>query len=247
MMFITLLSLYGLFLFLSIEQITFLAEEDGPIEWFGAFSLLLSAIFFFMSFRRSKRGNDFLFIKPQKNIFLLLLGLLMLFGFLEEISWGQRIFQVPTPAFLEEANNQREINIHNLKTFMGFPLNSNFLLTLFWLSFCCLVPVLYYLVPPLKRFFDRINLPIVPLFISFFFVLNYIVSIITPSLNQTDIIPISDVVEAKESYISFLFFIISVWHYDFLQIHQEAVYSSSSSLQTSLSEKDNIKSKSSAS
>ena len=32
----------------------------------------------------------------------------------EEISWGQRIFNIETPGFLAEANAQKETNLHNL-------------------------------------------------------------------------------------------------------------------------------------
>ncbi len=32
----------------------------------------------------------------------------------EEISWGQRIFNIETPWFLAEANAEKETNLHNL-------------------------------------------------------------------------------------------------------------------------------------
>ena len=36
---------------------------------------------------------------------------------MEEISWGQRIFDIDTPEALKEVNVQKEINIHNLVFF----------------------------------------------------------------------------------------------------------------------------------
>ena len=33
----------------------------------------------------------------------------------EEISWGQRIFDITPPEILEEINVQNEINLHNMK------------------------------------------------------------------------------------------------------------------------------------
>ena len=47
--------------------------------------------------------------------FTVLIGLGMLFGAGEEISWGQRIFHLTTPDTLEKYNHQGEINLHNLQ------------------------------------------------------------------------------------------------------------------------------------
>ena len=37
-----------------------------------------------------------------------------LFIAFEEISWGQRLFDIPTPRVLELHNNQKELNLHNV-------------------------------------------------------------------------------------------------------------------------------------
>ena len=37
----------------------------------------------------------------------------------EEISWGQRILNIQTPTFIADANNQSELNFHNLHIFSG--------------------------------------------------------------------------------------------------------------------------------
>src|SRR5688500_16187413 len=37
-----------------------------------------------------------------------------LFGAGEEISWGQRVFDIETPSSLMERNAQKELNLHNL-------------------------------------------------------------------------------------------------------------------------------------
>lgn len=44
----------------------------------------------------------------------MLLAAICLFGAGEEISWGQRVFDIQTPAALAERNAQRELNLHNL-------------------------------------------------------------------------------------------------------------------------------------
>ena len=50
----------------------------------------------------------------SKNIGIILFSIIFFFGFGEEISWGQRIFNVETPDFFIENNLQSETNIHNL-------------------------------------------------------------------------------------------------------------------------------------
>jgi hypothetical protein len=40
-------------------------------------------------------------------------------SFGEEISWGQRIFGIETPAFIADANRQSELNFHNLYALSG--------------------------------------------------------------------------------------------------------------------------------
>ena len=42
------------------------------------------------------------------------IALLFFFGAGEEISWGQRIFEIETPRFFAEKNIQNEMNLHNL-------------------------------------------------------------------------------------------------------------------------------------
>src|SRR5690606_8892153 len=45
---------------------------------------------------------------------LALVALVCLFGAGEEISWGQRVFDIETPQSLMERNAQQEMNLHNL-------------------------------------------------------------------------------------------------------------------------------------
>ncbi len=45
---------------------------------------------------------------------LILAGFMFLFGAGEEISWGQRIFNIETPEFFKKHNAQKEMNLHNL-------------------------------------------------------------------------------------------------------------------------------------
>ena len=123
--------------------------------------------------------------RKRRNIWFLLLALLFFFGGGEEISWGQRIFGWDTPQAFEQANIQRETNIHNLKIFNRSDANWNgktgaaeFLsaermFSLFWLGFCILTPIAYACIPPLRRLLDRLRMPIVPLTLGELFLVNY--------------------------------------------------------------------------
>ena len=88
-------------LFLIFEQ------EDGLIETLQVVLLFLST---FLSAILSK-----LFFK-KNNVLSLLFGILAMGFFFvasEEISWGQRIFDIETPKEYAELNTQGEITLHN--------------------------------------------------------------------------------------------------------------------------------------
>jgi len=93
--------------------ISLAGKEDGLVETAGTILFLLSSLMFFMTFSRNK------------NFFIPLLGCFFLLCFLEEISWGQRIFNMDTPQSLKNINVQKEINIHNLKIFEGLNKDGN--------------------------------------------------------------------------------------------------------------------------
>ena len=207
---------YSLFFLLPNEQLISLTEEDGIVEWTGAVFLFLAAVFFFLSYWKNQHRNNFRWFKTSKNIFYLLLGILFLFGFFEEISWGQRIFNISTPEALKKINNQDEITIHNLYFFFeedGWKkyLNENKLLTIFWFSFCILVPVLNKTSRLFRRIFTKLNLPVPPLFVSALFLLNYLLVKLTQW--NTPIELGAPLVELKETDVSFLFFVTALWFF----------------------------------
>ncbi len=111
------LAVAGSFLFFAVvlsrvNPAAFASEftvEDGFTEWVTAITLFAV---FCLSVRR--------FVVARRNFglrgrfTLLLLIALFLFGAGEEISWGQRIFDIETPQILVERNAQKEMNLHNL-------------------------------------------------------------------------------------------------------------------------------------
>ena len=83
--------------------------EDGFIEWMTSITLFGAFCF---SVHRLVTAHR-LFALRGKFI-LLLVALVCLFGAGEEISWGQRVFDIETPTSLRERNAQKELNLHNL-------------------------------------------------------------------------------------------------------------------------------------
>ena len=144
-----------------------------------------------------------------------------MFVCLEEISWGQRIFGFQTPEGIRDINAQREFNIHNLrifhgktetgdrKSFWGLLLNMDRLFSMFWFSFCCLIPVIYRFSAPMRDFLDRIRMPIVPIFLAAIFIFNYVTTKILEMVIDSQIH--HSIVEIKESNIAMLFFVLALW------------------------------------
>lgn len=164
------------FLLLDKNIVESLTREDGLVETLGAISLLLASFFFFLNFKR------------KKNIFYLFFGMLFLFGFLEEISWGQRILGYETPKFFHKYNLQNEVNIHNLKwfhgrdiygakkSFWGKLINLDRLFSMFWLCYFVVIPISVKISSKIAKLIRNFPFPIVPVFIGFLFLMNYICS-----------------------------------------------------------------------
>ncbi len=77
--------------------------EDFYGEWAQVF---LFAAVFILSLKLA-------FARSRFRIFFILLALACFFTFMEEISWGQRIFDIQTPDFFKKHNLQGETNLHN--------------------------------------------------------------------------------------------------------------------------------------
>jgi hypothetical protein len=112
----------AIFIFLQEVYPDFLhsiVQEDGLIENLTAIFFGLSSFAFTIFAYRSA----FLKEKTRLGYFMVISWILLMFVFAgEEISWGQRIFDIETPSALKEINLQEEINIHNIEivdTFLG--------------------------------------------------------------------------------------------------------------------------------
>lgn len=209
---------------LSDSQAIALGREDGLIESTGATLYFFASCLFFAAWLNSSgSGNDFGRIKTVRNLFFLLLAVLFLICAGEEISWGQRIFNWQSPQFLLEENAQEETNLHNIrlfhamnpdgsrKSFMAMLLNMSRLLSIFWLSFCVIVPLIDRYSSRARSFFHKIGLPIAPLWLSalffshavfFHFMFNFSAGMPTGVLNTMN--------ELKESNYAFMFAVLGL-------------------------------------
>ncbi len=195
------------------------AEEDGPIETLGAVWLVVAAFCLLYQF--------FLGVEREgaralvRNAWLPLLALLFIFIAGEEISWGQRIFDFDTPAALA-GNRQGESNIHNLEIFHGVTaegerktgsLASLFvmdrLFTMFWLSWCLLLPLAWRRPALARRLLTRLRLPMPTVAFGLLFVAVYLA---TKTLDVTvAALDSHTLVETKEAALESLLGMVGVW------------------------------------
>ena len=187
----------------------------------GALYFFITSILCFVLFKLSRKGNDFRLIRTNKNIFYLLLGIAFLFAAGEEISWGQRIFNIPVPKAWETINAQKELTIHNLNFLQGgnvhpflnvIDLTSmNTLFLLFSLGLCFFIPLLNKFNQKFSKWQKQIGLPLVPIKIGIIFAVSFLFStIIRFYFSYMHLVLRADS-EIRESIWAFLFLIIAVF------------------------------------
>ena len=144
----------------------FLIREDGPYETLSAFFYFVSVLLFFYLFWKypidiKRKKSHF-----KRNIFYLFLSVILLFVFLEELSWGQRIFQFETPTHLRELNIQNSTNIHNLKWF-HYIIHRVAIGTL--MIYFVIIPLLNMLIVPFRSLLEKVAFPVPSFMVSLFF------------------------------------------------------------------------------
>jgi len=192
------------FLFLDTDTLAFLTEEDSLFENVSAFFFLITSLLFFITYSTNVSGSRIFGFKLKRNIYYLLLGFLFLFGFFEEISWGQRILSIETPEKIAAINIQGEINFHNLKG-----VDMSLIFSLFWLCYCFIIPLICkFQVVKVRKYLRTINLPLIPFWIGILFPINYIISKIVQY--NSDLVA-NPIVELKEY--NFAVFFSSICNY----------------------------------
>lgn len=138
----------------SPSWLTDLTREDGWIESLSAIFYLLASIFCFGGIRKYHSPRKFWIF------WCLLFGALFLAIAGEEISWGQRLFNIAPPPELEAINVQQELNLHNID---GIHQHIRLFALIFVAIFGCLMPIFDRYSRSFHLFSQKLALPIYPL------------------------------------------------------------------------------------
>jgi hypothetical protein len=136
----------------------FYTKEDGFAEYGTAFLLFSSSILLISRFIKLQ--------KYKKNLWklgILAIALVFIFGAGEEISWGQRIFNIESSDYFKENNAQAETNLHNLVV-GGKKVNKlifSQLLTVVLIIYLIITPFLYRKFEGIKKLANQFAVPIV--------------------------------------------------------------------------------------
>lgn len=183
--------------------------EDGFIEYATALILLITGIVYLVLYFKTKKLLNLVFF------------LIFFVGFGEEISWGQRIFEIKTPETVESENFQGELNIHNLKVFNSKDedgnlisgINIEVLFTLFCFGYGIILPLICIVFSDLKRITNNLGLQIPPLSIGLLFIVKILITRIFFSASTYAELRIG---ESSELSSVFILLLISL---SFLKLH----------------------------
>ncbi len=160
-------------------------KEDGLVEWLTFLALVFGA---FLSFYR------IYFLRKSRDMFFLFctfcLGALFVFGAGEEISWGQRIFEIKSPQFFIENNTQKETNFHNL-IISGVRINKlvfGLLTSIIIISYFLIIPILYKKINQFKKIIDYCAIPIPRNFHIYCYILLAVMYFITNSTKKGELL-----------------------------------------------------------
>lgn len=193
-----------------------MVREDQYFESVGALMFFFASISFFLAFwhtRSDLKKDGLLKVKP-----LILLGfaLVFFFGGGEEISWGQRIFNIATPDEINAINDQGEITVHNLD-FGGVNIPFETIFDLVWMSFAFALPFAALFIKPFGQFIGK-YIPISHWGIGLLFVFNYLWAKVAKSIHAAaytyDRVPFQQAVqEVKESNYALMFAAVAFFLY----------------------------------
>lgn len=189
-------------------------REDKYFEAVGALSFFITSVVFFLALLRARKLEGDRKVFWIKQLAYLALAFLFFFGAGEEISWGQRIFDVQTPESISTVNDQNEITVHNL-SFGGVNIPFETMFDMLWISLTVLLPFASVLVKPFGRFADRF-VPIVHWGIGLLFVANYlwakVAKLLFVAVYTYDRVPFRQAVqEIKESNYAVLFILVALF------------------------------------
>lgn len=134
-----------------------LIAEDRFYENLTSLFLFCTSVLLFVRYFQQFKYRGFWW-----KIGVLAMGVALFFGAGEEISWGQRIFDVQSNDFFLQNNAQQETNLHNMVV-DGVKLNkiifSNLMSICFGIYFLVL-PILWLKTPKIKTLLDRFGISV---------------------------------------------------------------------------------------
>jgi hypothetical protein len=208
-----LIAIYAVILFLDPQLTATLTAEDNLIEYITSIGFFLTSGIFVLLFLRVRSFSDYTWLRKFSYLGL---ALLFFFGAGEEISWGQRIFNISTPESIASMNYQQELTVHNLSFFKDvIALSVGDLFSLFWLLFTFFIPLSAQFSQRLRSFYETF-MPYVPWQFGILFILNWGLAKLGGVLVRAggDIaFVVHDLVETKESNYAVLFVLVAVYLY----------------------------------
>lgn len=153
------------------------AREDGIVEYSTAIMLFLISVLCIYRIFKIGKGKPALW-----KLGTFMFALLFFFGAGEEISWGQRIFEIESSEFFKENNAQSETNLHNLVV-EGKKINKiifSQLLMLVMVFYLIISPLLYRKKEWFKNLANTFAVPIVKWHHTITFVTSTILVVINP-------------------------------------------------------------------
>ena len=171
-----------------------LIKEDGLLENSSALLYFTASVFFIILWKKTRFRN------------IWYLGFFLMFFLVagEEISWGQRIFNLSTPESLVEINVQQETNFHNIKGIHG---SVRLIGLIIVVGICYIIPFTNKVSKLLNNFYSQIKMPI----FSFYNMLLPTIAILymaIPRVFLGGLIHPMD--EVGEMYLSLVFFIFAL-------------------------------------
>jgi hypothetical protein len=201
-----------------------LYPEDHYFENVGVISLFAASAISLYAYMRALKMRDITGSHRIKLFVYSALAMLYFFGAGEELSWGQRIFDIQMSPGLAQGNPQQELNIHNLAIVEQNPyFNADNIFTVFWMGFAVAIPFVSLVWKRFKLFAEMLT-PIVHWGIGALFLINYglakVANLIFLSVYHNQTIPFPQALqEVKESNSELLFVFLSLlvlWDLHFL-------------------------------
>lgn len=208
--------------FLDQGRIYALIRENGPYQTYTAVSFFVASVFLLLAFFQPGNGNRLGSRSTRRNVFIVLLAIVLFVGAGEELSWGQHLLGFETPESVAKHNRQGEFNLHNLNPFAGREVDGSpksglerwltigRMFSLFWAGFCVAIPLINLASSAANRFLTTLNFPIVPLWIGLAFPVNHVMSKFVAAMLD---INGHYIVEVKESGFALLFLLFATSYY----------------------------------